>query len=74
MRTIAEVQQQLATTADRGLAAADVAKSVQRYGANRLTPLPKEPLWKKFIDKFWFNVEAARNRWTNYGPASCIMA
>ena len=22
------------------------------FGANKLTPLPREPLWKKFIEKF----------------------
>jgi Ca2+-transporting ATPase len=52
MRTIAEIQQQLSTTLETGLAAADVSRSFQLFGANRLTPLPREPLWKKFLDKF----------------------
>src|SRR5262249_47344476 len=26
--------------------------SLSRFGANRLTPLPREPLWKKFLGKF----------------------
>ena len=29
-----------------------MADSRQRFGANRLTPLPREPLWKKFLEKF----------------------
>src|ERR1700752_4441147 len=52
MRTIAEIQEQLATTMDKGLVATDVPRSMQLFGANRLTPLPREPLWKKFLAKF----------------------
>ncbi len=52
MRTIAEVLQQLPTTRENGLTPTDVEKSRQRFGANRLTPLPREPLWKKFMEKF----------------------
>ena len=38
---------------DRGLTArGSGATSLSRFGANRLTPLPREPLWKKFLDKF----------------------
>src|SRR6266852_4803032 len=52
MRTLADVLQQLPTTPDAGLTATGVAQSRQRFGANRLTPLPREPLWQKFLEKF----------------------
>jgi Ca2+-transporting ATPase len=52
MRTIREVRDALPTAADAGLDAAAVAESRRRFGANRLTALPREPLWKKFLDKF----------------------
>src|SRR5262245_18468903 len=52
MRTLAEVLQRLPTTPENGLAPADVLTSRQCFGANRLTPLPREPLWKKFLAKF----------------------
>src|SRR5712692_5218695 len=52
MRSLAEIVQQLPTSPDSGLNAAGVAQSRQRFGNNRLTPLPKEPLWKKFLEKF----------------------
>lgn len=52
MRTIVEVQQQLPTTADGGLKPEAVAQSRQKFGPNHLTPLPREPLWKKFLEKF----------------------
>jgi Ca2+-transporting ATPase len=29
-----------------------MADSRRRFGANRLTPLPREPLWRKFLAKF----------------------
>ena len=35
-----------------GLTDADVADSRAKFGANRLTPLPREPVWKKFLEKF----------------------
>ena len=35
-----------------GLTADQVALSRQRFGSNRLTPLPREPIWKKFLAKF----------------------
>ncbi len=51
MRMLLEVRQQLGA-ADAGLSPEAVARSRQLFGANRLTPLPREPLWKKFLDKF----------------------
>src|SRR5438270_9647049 len=52
MRSIAEIRQHLPASPDDGLPADFVAKSRQQYGANRLTPLPREPVWKKFLEKF----------------------
>src|SRR5437764_9936649 len=52
MRTVAEIQQALPTRSDTGLNRDAVEKSRARFGANRLTPLPREPLWRKFIEKF----------------------
>src|SRR5215471_16918876 len=52
MRTLQEIQQQLPSTPDTGLASDVVARSRQQYGSNILTPLPREPLWKKFVEKF----------------------
>jgi Ca2+-transporting ATPase len=52
MRTLRDVQQQLAWSAENGLSPEAVAHSRKLFGANRLTPLPKEPLWKKFLGKF----------------------
>src|ERR1044071_246283 len=52
MRTLQGVRQLYPAAADAGLAAGAVADSRKRFGVNRLTPLPREPLWKKFLDKF----------------------
>src|SRR5262249_34204796 len=52
MRTIAEIFQTLPTTAENGLSPEGVATSRQKFGSNALTPLPREPLWKKFREKF----------------------
>jgi Ca2+-transporting ATPase len=52
MRTVVEIEQQFPDAAENGLKASDVAVSTRRYGLNKLTPLPREPLWKKFLGKF----------------------
>ncbi len=52
MRTLTAIQEQLPTTPDGGLSADGRAKSKQLFGVNRLTPLPRDPLWQKFLDKF----------------------
>src|SRR5262249_2759784 len=53
MRTLREVFQELGGSPETtGLAPEAVALSRQRYGGNRLTALPREPLWKKFLEKF----------------------
>jgi Ca2+-transporting ATPase len=52
MRTLQQVQQELPTSAEAGLSPEAVEVSRQRFGANKLTPLPREPLWRKFLEKF----------------------
>src|SRR5690349_7043501 len=52
MRALSDVFQKLPTTAEAGLAGDGVALSRRQFGINRLTPLPREPIWKKFIEKF----------------------
>jgi len=52
MHTIAEIQQTFGHTFEQGLGPEAIVRSRQQFGANRLTPLPREPLWKKFLEKF----------------------
>ena len=52
MRTLQEIEQLFPGAAENGLSSAAIAQSVQRFGVNKLTPLPREPLWKKFLEKF----------------------
>jgi Ca2+-transporting ATPase len=52
MRTLHEIEQLFPGASDSGLSASAVAQSTQRFGVNRLTPLPREPLWRKFLEKF----------------------
>ena len=52
MRTLQETQRQFPGTVDAGLPIEVAARSRQQYGLNVLTPLPREPLWKKFVEKF----------------------
>src|SRR5262245_17281058 len=52
MRTLRDILQQFPKTRDSGLAGDEITLSLQRFGANKLTPLPREPLWKKFLGKF----------------------
>src|SRR5438477_9066572 len=52
MRSLQQIFADLPTAPDAGLTPAAVADSRARFGANRLTPLPREPLWKKFLEKF----------------------
>src|SRR5438067_11345728 len=52
MRTLAEVEQLFPGPAEAGLSAAGAEESAKRFGLNTLTPLPREPLWKKFVEKF----------------------
>src|SRR5437879_12334531 len=52
MRTLRDVQKQFPNAAEAGLTTEQVIQSRMQFGGNRLTPLPHEPLWKKFLDKF----------------------
>jgi P-type Ca2+ transporter type 2C len=52
MRTLSEIFQKLPTTAENGLSAEGAVLARQQFGENRLTPLPREPIWKKFLEKF----------------------
>jgi Ca2+-transporting ATPase len=52
MRTLQEVRQALPAAAESGLGPDDLARSRQLFGANHLTALPREPVWKKFLAKF----------------------
>src|SRR5688572_13065324 len=53
MRTLQEIQRQFpGSYPDRGLTAEEVGRSRRELGSNALTPLPREPIWKKFIEKF----------------------
>jgi Ca2+-transporting ATPase len=52
MRTLREIYEQYPASRDRGLGRDEVADSLERNGANRLTALPRESVWKKFLSKF----------------------
>jgi Ca2+-transporting ATPase len=52
MRTLVDLKAQLPISLERGLAADAVAQSRRLFGGNVLTPLPRQPLWQKFIEKF----------------------
>jgi len=52
MRSLADVMQSLAVRPDVGLAETQVQASRQQFGDNALTPIPREPIWLKFIEKF----------------------
>jgi P-type Ca2+ transporter type 2C len=52
MRSLQEIFQLVPASADKGLNPDAVERSRQQFGSNRLTPLPREPLWKKFLEKF----------------------
>ncbi|MHB1424203.1 MAG: cation-translocating P-type ATPase [Gemmataceae bacterium] len=52
MRTLQEIEQLFPGAAENGLRTTAAAQSQQRFGLNKLTPLPREPLWKKFLEKF----------------------
>src|SRR5437870_641166 len=52
MRTLRELYDRFPNLAEAGLSPGDVEESRRQSGANRLTPLPREPVWKKFLEKF----------------------
>ncbi len=52
MRTLSDLRRQIPDWSDAGLSTELAHKSLALFGPNKLTPLPREPLWKKFLDKF----------------------
>ncbi len=52
VRTLQDVLRLFPGTADGGLSSDAAARSAREFGANKLTPLPQEPPWKKFLGKF----------------------
>jgi Ca2+-transporting ATPase len=52
MRSLRDIADHFPAARDAGLTADQVVASRDRFGANRLTPLPREPGWKKFLEKF----------------------
>jgi Ca2+-transporting ATPase len=52
MRSLREIFQLYPNSREKGLAPTEVSQSLTQFGANRLTPLPREPMWKKFLGKF----------------------
>ncbi len=52
MVSLRELLLQFPNSSEKGLLDSEVATSLQRFGANRLTPLPRPSLARKFLDKF----------------------
>ncbi len=52
MRTLASILSEFPDARTRGLTAADVETSRGKFGSNKLTPLSKDPIWLKFLEKF----------------------
>jgi Ca2+-transporting ATPase len=52
MRTLREIHELFPAARQSGLGDEDVALSLRRFGSNQLTPLPRGPVWKKFLAKF----------------------
>lgn len=52
MRSLRDIADHFPAARAAGLTADQVTTSRDRFGANRLTPLPREPVWKKFLEKF----------------------
>jgi Ca2+-transporting ATPase len=52
MRSLRDISSLFPEAPQSGLTPAQASESRDRFGANRLTPLPREPAWKKFLEKF----------------------
>ncbi|AMV26367.1 Calcium-transporting ATPase [Gemmata sp. SH-PL17] len=52
MRSLRAISDTFPHATESGLTTEQVAESRAKFGANRLTPLPREPVWKKFLEKF----------------------
>ena len=51
-QTVAEVLQELASDASRGLTSADARARLARFGRNQLAAPPPVPAWRKFLAQF----------------------
>jgi Ca2+-transporting ATPase len=52
MRSLRNISELFPSARETGLTEAQVAESRAKFGVNRLTPLPRQPVWKKFLEKF----------------------
>jgi Ca2+-transporting ATPase len=52
MRSAAQVFQEFSIHPEQGMRSDAAAQSRARHGVNQLTPLPREPIWQKFLEKF----------------------
>ena len=52
MRTLRSVLELFPAARTSGLTDAEAAASLARFGPNRLTPLPREPVWRALLAKF----------------------
>jgi Ca2+-transporting ATPase len=52
MRSLSSVLEDYPNVLGRGLTEPEVRASRAKHGSNRLTPLPRQPLWLRFLEKF----------------------
>ena len=52
MRSLNDIQLAIKTDIKRGLTEETCKLSKEKFGVNRLTPIPKKSLWSKYIEKF----------------------
>lgn len=52
MRSLPSIAEHFPKASESGLTEEEVIESRSRFGDNRLTPLPRESVWKKFFAKF----------------------
>jgi Ca2+-transporting ATPase len=52
MRSLNDVLSLAPTHLENGLTADGAATSRKQFGSNHLTPLPREPVWRKLLEKF----------------------
>ena len=52
MRSLREILDIFPHAKNAGLTAEEVERSRTQFGTNALTPLPREPVWRKFLEKF----------------------
>ncbi len=52
MRSLRSINEIFPHAARNGLSADDIQESASRFGVNKLTPLPRDPAWRKLLGKF----------------------